>query len=243
MKHATYTETPGFEAWKPQVWTVLTETKPSRDFGTEVGGDRYIDMEMHPAAIEYCLKEGVVGLGWDIGEFEREFNSFEDYLKLVEQRLGENRSPKIFGELQPGDLFWLAGKASKPLRFTGNRHRKVVQFTETRLYLALAVGPWEYRQTPLSWIVGIGAVAPALIRHVGNIVKGKFETHLPLSDEERGLVEQIWEGYLTKPGTIAPIRKEAIVNLSKKIWAIVVNGSSPVFRDMPSPPPSQTLPD
>jgi len=228
-----YTESPGLKSWSPEVWAMLIEPKPWRRLKE---GD--ISIETHPAALEYCLREGVIGLGWNIGEFGGHFERFDQYL----ERLGEEfESPKRLGDVKPGDLVWFAAKTTKPLE--GPDKTRVARFEESRLYLALVVGPWEYRQTPLGWVVDIVAVAPALIKHAGLWEEDGFQTDLELSEEDRALIHQLRDGYLTKPGTVSPIHKlgDAFASLSKRTWAQLVHGASPAFREVPPIPPMETL--
>ena len=228
-----YTESPGFESWGPKVWAMLVEPKPWRRLK-----ERGIETETHPAALEYCLREGVIGLGWNIGAFGKHFERFDEYLK----HLGNNdESPKKLGNVKPGDLVWFAAKTTKSLE--GSDNTGVAQFTESHFYLALVVGPWEYRQTPLGWVVDSVAAAPALIKHVGRWVDGEVRGRVELSKEDRELIHQLWSGYLTKPGTVSPIYKlgDTFNSLSKRVWAQLVRGTNPTFREVPPIPPIETL--
>jgi len=233
MKHEEYTKSPGLDQWSPEVWAMLVQPRPWRKLKQ---GD--IEIETHPAALEYCLREGVVGLGWNVGEFEKDFETFDEYLEALD---GKFRSPTTFGRVKPGDLVWLAAKTTKPLEGPDKTH--VAKFAQDFLYLALVVGPWEYRQTPLGWVVDIVAVAPSLIKYVGLIEGGELRARVELSEKDRELVHQLWEGYLTKRGTVSPIYKlgHDFTDLSKRVWAQLVKGANPAFREVPPIPPVETL--
>ncbi len=230
-----YTESPGLERWSPAVWALLIEPRPWRKL--KEGG---IEIETHPAALEYCLREGVIGLGWNIGEFGKPFERFDEYLERLKSLHEETYSPERLGEVKPGDLVWFAAKTTKPIE--GPDKTRVAEFAESRLYLALVVGPWEYRQTPLGWAVDIVAVAPALIKYAGRWDKEKFETDLELSQEDRGLIHQLREHFLKKPPAVSPVHSlgDAFASLSKRAWAQLVHGASPAFREVPPIPPVKT---
>ena len=234
MEHGGYTKSPGLESWSPEVWAMLVEPEPWRRLRE---GD--ITIQTHPAALEYCLREGVLGLGWNVGEFGRQFDSFSEYQESLKG--DDTQSPEALGGVKPGDLVWFAAKTTKFLE--GPDKTKVARFTNSFLYLALVVGPWEYRQTPLGWVVDIVAVVPALIKYVGQIEDGEIKARIELSEKDRALIHRLWNGYLIRPGAVSPIHKPGpdFTDLSKRTWAQLVRGTSPAFREVPPIPPVETL--
>ncbi len=48
-------------------------------------------------------------------------------------------------------------------------------------------------------------------------------------------IMRLWKGYLTKPKTVKPVHKlgDEFVSISKELWATVVKGINPGFRETP----------
>jgi len=231
MAKSAFTKSKGFEDWNPGVWAMLIQPKPVRE-GVEV--------KTHPAALEYCLRTGVIGLGWDIGQPGKDFETTDSYYDDAKKAHGQDKlaSPETFERIKPGDLVWFASKTTESLEGAG-------KFTGIHLYLALVVGPWEYRHTPLGWFVDIVSVVPSLIKYVGEKSGSKisFASDLQLSEENAesvtGSINQLWNRYLIKPKTVKPVYKlgDEFASISKELWSILVKGANPGFCETPVLPP------
>ena len=228
----------GFKEWAPTVWRILME----QDY-----------VESHPAALEYALLYGVVGVGWRLDPGHAVPECLEEYRKGHEATYKDASSPVplALAKMKPGDLVWFMAKPKKKgnvLARVGERELKEFNllqgaFTEYVLYIGLVVGFWEYQNTPLAQLSDMISVVPILHLRAFTLEKseGKWKVKdwggfsPEPGDEER--VGQIAERFEQR-GTISRlVNPEELTEFSKRVWYQLVYRRRAMFRPPSDLPP------